>query len=59
MPVAIVLVIGGGMYLMGHTDIREPANLGGLFPSIRIEGLAPLERTDRLSECLFVGVDGK
>ena len=30
MPVAIVLVIGGGMYLMGHTDIWEPANLGGL-----------------------------
>jgi hypothetical protein len=29
-PVAIVLVIGGGMYLIGHTDIWEPANLGGL-----------------------------
>jgi hypothetical protein len=29
--VAIVLVIGGGMYLIGHTDIWEPANLGGLF----------------------------
>lgn len=42
MPVAIVLVIAGGMYLMGHTNIWEPANLGGLFcrperngPSIR------------------------
>jgi hypothetical protein len=30
-PVATFLVIGGGMYLMGHTDIWEPANLGGLF----------------------------